>query len=112
MRPRADALRRALALVAGAMALAAAPAAARPIVVSPRGPFRTVTAAIAAAAPGDTVLVAPGVYAEPTLHVLRPLVLLGQPGAILDGQYRRAILRVSANDVVVRGLAFRNVGAS
>ena len=111
VKPRAE-VRRSAALALAGLVLAAAPVVARTIVVSPRGPVRTVTAALAAAAPGDTVLVEPGVYAEPTLRVLRPVVLLGRPGAVLDGQHQRAILRIFANDVVVRGLTFRNVGAS
>ncbi len=74
--------------------------------------MRTVTAAVAAAAPGDTVLVTAGVYAEPTITVTRPIVLLGRPGAVLDGQHRRAILRIETSGVTVRGLGFRAVGAS
>ncbi len=100
------------ALAAVLLALTAAGASARTIVVSPRGPVRSVGAAVAAAAPGDTVLVSAGVYAEPTITVTRPLVLLGRPGAVLDGEYRRAILKIEASGVVVRGLGFRDVGAS
>ncbi len=98
---------------AGALlALASASASARTIGVSPNGPARSVGQAVATAAPGDTVLVMGGIYREPTITVTRPLVLLGRPGAVLDGEHRRAILKIQANGVVVRGLEFRNVGAS
>ena len=93
-----------------AVALNAGPASARTIVVSP-GPG-ALSAAVRAAAPGDTIVVTAGVYAEPTIVIDRTLTLLGRPGAILDGARSGGILRVTANDVVIRGLVLRNVPES
>ncbi|HEX9109307.1 MAG TPA: nitrous oxide reductase family maturation protein NosD, partial [Longimicrobiales bacterium] len=117
MRQRALATVVAVVLGGGSLAAQAAPPArasshARTLVVSKTGPLRTVTAALAAAAPGDTLVVEAGVYAEPTIRIVRPVVLLGRPGAVLDGEHQRTIMRVFAPGVVVRGLAFRNVGES
>ena len=64
--------------------------------------------AVRAASPGDTIVVAPGTYREPTIVVDKPLTILGQPGAILDGSDATHILRIEADDVTVRGLTFRN----
>jgi len=104
-------VRRPAAALALAFALApAGRAAARTIVVAP-GPG-AISAAVRAAAPGDTIVVGAGVYEEPTILLDRPVVLLGRPGAILDGTRSRGILRVTADGVVVRGLTFRNVPES
>lgn len=91
-----------LLLLAGA---GAAPAQ-RVIVASPAGPG--VQQAVRMARAGDTVVVSEGVYAEPTIVIDRPLVLVGRGRAILDGANATHILRVVANDVTVRDLAFRN----
>ncbi|HET9984903.1 MAG TPA: nitrous oxide reductase family maturation protein NosD [Longimicrobiales bacterium] len=74
--------------------------------------FGSVTAAVRAAAAGDTIVVPAGVYREPTIVVGRPVTLVGRPGAVLDGEGKRAILLVRADDVTVRGLTLRNVGVS
>lgn len=90
----------ALALQAGALT------------VSPSGEFRTLASAIAAAPSGGTIRVAAGRYREPTIVVDRPLTLLGDSGAVLDGEGQREILVVRAPGVTVRGLTFRNTGTS
>lgn len=79
-------------------------------VVSPRGPVRTLAAAIAGASAGSRIIVEPGVYREPTIVVDRPVEIIGRPGAVLDGEGARQIMTVTAHDVTVRGLTFRDVG--
>lgn len=86
--------------------------AADTLVVSPTGPYRSVGDAVAAAPAGATVIVRAGVYREPTVEIDRQLTLEGEPGAVLDGEGERQILRVSADSVTVRGLTLRNVGRS
>lgn len=68
-------------------------------------------AAIAAAAPGTTISVPPGVYAGP-LHIDRPLTLEGQEGAVIDGGGTGDVVTVSAANVTLRGLTIRNSGSS
>src|SRR5690606_2002440 len=51
-----------------------------------------------------------GVYREPTITVDRPLELVGEPGAVLDGEGARGLLRITADDVTVRGLTLRHTG--
>lgn len=82
------------------------------LVVGPGGDHATVTAAVRAARTGDTVLVRAGHHAEPTITVTRPLVLLGEPGAILDGEGSHEIVVVAAPGVTVQGLRFMNTGTS
>ena len=98
------------ALVA-VLLLARAVGAQRMIEVRPGGPL-TIAQAARSARAGDQIVIARGVYREPTIVIDRPLTLLGEPGATLDGSAATHILRVEADDVTVRGLAFRNVAPS
>ena len=82
------------------------------IVVSPAGPVRTLAAAIAKAPRGARVEVRAGVYREPTIGVDKPLTIVGDRGAVLDGEGKRQIMTISADSVTVRGLTFRNVATS
>lgn len=78
------------------------------LVVGQGGSYATIQSAIAAARPGDTVRVLPGFYAE---HVVvnRPVVLLGEPGAVLSGQGHGTVLTVLAT-ATVRGFTIQDSG--
>lgn len=82
------------------------------IVVGPDGPGSTVTGAVAQAAPGDRIVVRAGIYREPTIVVDKPLTIVGEGEAVLDGEDLRTILHIEADSVTVRNLHFRNVGTS
>ena len=93
---------------AGAVALAlilAAPAAAATVAVQPGA----LQGAVRDAAPGDVLVLAPGVHPGPVV-IEKPLTLRGQPGAIVDGGGVGQVIRIVAPDVVVRGLTVRNSG--
>jgi nitrous oxidase accessory protein len=94
----------------GVIALAHVPV--RTIVVSPNGPVATLASAIAQARDGDKIVVRPGVYREPTIVVNKRLEIVGEGDAIIDGESKRQIMTISADDVTVRHLHFRNVGVS
>lgn len=64
---------------------------------------------IAAAAPGETVTVAPGIYRE-HLRIDKPLTLIGEPGAIIDGGGSGDIVEITAPDVTLKGFTIRNTG--
>jgi nitrous oxidase accessory protein len=85
---------------------------AGPLVVSPGGRYPTVASAVAAAPAGATITISAGHYREPTIVVDRPLTLIGDSGAVLDGEARHEILVVRAPNVVVRNLTFVNTGFS
>jgi nitrous oxidase accessory protein len=67
---------------------------------------------IAAAQQGDTVLVKKGVYKEGNLQLTKSIILLGEKGAILDGEGKYEILTVSGQGIVVKGFTFQNSGYS
>lgn len=102
-----------VAAVLLASALSPADAQRRDIVVDPSGAVRTIGAALAAARPGDRIVVRAGTYREPTLVVRTPGVVLDGDGwPVLDGEGKRAVLIVQADDVVIRGLVVKNTGVS
>ncbi|HSE28106.1 MAG TPA: nitrous oxide reductase family maturation protein NosD [Gemmatimonadales bacterium] len=70
----------------------------------------TIAEAVRRAPPGGRVVVPAGTWREPTITVDRPLEIVGQPGAVLDGGGHHGLLLVTADDVTVRGLTLRNTG--
>ena len=102
-----------------AFALTSAQPNARAIVVDPQGEVGAVTtigAALAAARPGARIVVRAGRYREATLRITMPLTIEGsdggEGGAVLDGEGRRGLIVIAADDVTVRGLVLRNTGTS
>lgn len=67
---------------------------------------------IAAAPPFARVTIPAGVYREPTITITRPVELVADSGAILDGDGLRTVIVVQADDVTIRGLTIRNTGSS
>ena len=111
--PRASSRAQRRIAISGAMlcAVVAAPSlpAQRTLEVSPG---ISIARTIARANAGDRIVVTRGVYTEPTIVVDRPLTIVGEPGAIIDGSNATHTLRIEADDVTVRGLEFRNVSPS
>jgi nitrous oxidase accessory protein len=84
---------------------------ARVLQVGPGGAYASPAAALEAARAGDTVRVAAGVY-RGGLVVDRSVVLLGERGAVLDGEGRGTVVTVAADSVVLRGFVIRESGRS
>jgi nitrous oxidase accessory protein len=105
-------MNRRVALVPIFLASAGTLAAQRRLDVSPAGPYRAIASAVAAARPGDRVIVHAGVYREALVTIDKPLALEGEGAAVLDGEFKHGLILVAADDVTVRGLVLRNVGTS
>ena len=80
--------------------------------VSPAGPVRSITAALALVARGGTIIVHPGTYRDTTIVVSKPVTIVGENYPVLDGESKRQIMTVTADSVTLRGLEFRNVGVA
>lgn len=74
--------------------------------------YSSVTAAVAAAEEGDTVLVRGGHYVEPTIRITKPLTLEGLDWPILDASGEGGVVHVLADHVTVRGFVLQNSGFS
>jgi nitrous oxidase accessory protein len=68
-------------------------------------------ALIRAAEPGSVVRVGPGLYRE-HIRIDKPLTLIGEPGAIIDGDGSGDIVEIAAADVTLSGFVIRNTGIS
>ena len=75
------------------------------------GDARALAAAIATGGRADTVQVGAGRY-RGQLVIDRPLVLLGEPGAILDGDRAGTVVTIRADSVVIAGFTIERSGRS
>ena len=89
------------------MALAGTVHAAR-VVRVPAQPGAAV-AALAVAAPGDTLVLAAGVHTGP-LTITVPIVLRGETGAVVDGGGRGSVIIVAAGGAAIEHLGVRASG--
>ena len=96
-----------LPLFAAALVFAAGTACAATVTVAPGG----LEGALAAAVPGDTLVLAPGTHPGPVV-VRKPVTLIGEPGAVIDGGGEGNAVTVFAPDVTVRNVEVRNSGIS
>lgn len=69
-----------------------------------------IRATIERAAPGDTLFVPGGYYAEGNIAINKSLTLIGLDWPILDGQYRDEIITINTSNVCIRGFEIRNSG--
>jgi nitrous oxidase accessory protein len=60
----------------------------------------------------DTVFVKEGVYFEYNIAIGKPLTIIGENGAIIDGQKQGTILKVQTTNATISGLTLRHVGLS
>lgn len=81
------------------------------LVVSPNGPYRTITEALALAQDGDTIEVRGGVYPGPLVVDKRvTLVGVGDPPPEIDGGGRGTVVHIQAAGAGLRGFVVRNSG--
>ncbi|HEX6914331.1 MAG TPA: nitrous oxide reductase family maturation protein NosD [Chitinophagaceae bacterium] len=85
---------------------------AKTIKVGKQQAFSSVTAALAAANAGDTILVYPGTYREGNIVITKPVYLKGIQYPVIDGAHRYEALSIRANNVTVEGLKVVNTGNS
>lgn len=74
--------------------------------------IKSIKKAVANALPFDTIVVEKGIYKEGNIVIAKPICLIGQPGAILDGEKKFEILTLSGKTFKVTGIQFRNSGTS
>lgn len=60
----------------------------------------------------DTIILKPGLYREHDLIIDKPLTLLGEGDAVIDGENKGEVLRVTSDSVHIEGFKIINVGTS
>jgi nitrous oxidase accessory protein len=74
--------------------------------------YQTITAAVAVAKNGDTVLVDKGIYFEKNIIIYKSIVLKGIDHPVLDGENKYENISVKANNVTVDGFLLQHTGVS
>jgi nitrous oxidase accessory protein len=69
----------------------------------------TLAAAIAGANPGDVLVLSGGAYLGP-VTIDRPLTLVGDSTAVIDGQGKGTVITIAAEDVALSGLTITGSG--
>ncbi len=82
------------------------------ITVCPDCPVSGIARAIAQAAPHDTLRVARGTYREYGITIDKPLTIIAEDGAVIDGEAQGEIMTITSDSVTVDGLFLKNVGVS
>jgi len=72
---------------------------------------QTISALIAAASPGDTVVVPPGTYRE-QLVIDKPITLAGEGRPVIDGGGTGDVILVTADGVTIRGFVIQGSGTN
>jgi nitrous oxidase accessory protein len=83
-----------------------------PIVVSPTGPLTSVAEAVRIAPAGARIVVRAGNYREAPIVIDRPLTIVGEGRPVIEPLEATTLIRVTADDVTVRGLVLANVTPS
>lgn len=85
---------------------------ARELVVGFESPYTTISKAVEAASDGDKLVIKAGTYREPTIIINKSLEIIGEDGAVLDGEGKHEIMYVEAENFTARNLTFINAGVS
>ncbi|MEP0984282.1 nitrous oxide reductase family maturation protein NosD [Ekhidna sp.] len=68
--------------------------------------------AVIIANPHDTLLIKSGRYACENIEIKKPLTIIGEDGAVLDGKMTGYVLRLLADSITISGLKIINAGKS
>ena len=74
--------------------------------------YKTITDAIAAAQPGDTILVDKGTYREKNIIINKRILLRGIDLPVLDGEKKYQIISVNADGAIIEGFRIVRSGVS
>jgi nitrous oxidase accessory protein len=83
---------------------------ANTITVDKTGEYKSIKTAIAAAQPGDTILVTSGLYKEGNIIIKKSLTIQGLGFPILSGENKHEIFTIHAHHITIRGLKFIDTG--
>src|SRR5690349_1780006 len=61
---------------------------------------------------GDTILLEKGYYRESNIIIDKSIYLIGIDGPVLDGEKKNQILTATGQNILIKGIHFRNAGYS
>ena len=74
--------------------------------------YSSIKEAIRAASPHDTISIQQGTYFESEIEINKPLAIIGVNKPVIDGQFNKGIIGVTADSVILKGLIIQNVEIS
>ena len=77
--------------------------------VSGTGSRRSIAETVREAPAGSTIIVRPGIYREPPIVIDRSLTIIGEGRPVIEPKEAGTLVRIVANDVVLRGLTLTTV---
>lgn len=80
--------------------------------ICPSCEMKSLQQAVYLAKPHDTLIIKSGVYSVVDLELTKPITLLGEKGAILNGQNKSYVLKLLADSITISGLKIINAGKS
>ena len=84
----------------------------RQIEVCPTCPVSSIQEGINLAASGDTVLIREGLYKEHDIQINRPIELIAEGNAVIDGENKGTVFSIHTDNFRLKGLTIINVGQS
>lgn len=85
---------------------------AQDVTVDPNGEIRTLTEAIQLASDGDKIIIKPGIYREGPIIIDKSVEIIGEGYPEFDGEEKHEVIKVTADDVIIRGIKVTNVGVA
>ena len=82
---------------------------AKTIVVCPNCKINSINKAVIYSSPKDTIIIKGGLYKENNIKIKHPLTIIGQNNPIIDGSKGGYIFYVTAPDVTIKGITFKNI---
>lgn len=83
---------------------------ARTFIVGEKQKIKSIRAALEASSDGDTIIVTAGTYIEGTLLITKSILLIGINEPVISGDSKNEIVKVKADNVVIRGFIFKDAG--
>lgn len=83
---------------------------ARTFIVGEKQKIKSIRAALEASSDGDTIIVTAGTYIEGTLLITKSILLIGMNEPVISGDNKNEIVKVKADNVVIRGFIFKDAG--
>lgn len=87
------------------------PAAASAAVIR-TGPSRLLQEVADKASPGDTIMLAPGLYKQHDIIIRKPLSIIGENYPVFDGEKLHQVFIITAANVHIQGITVQNTGRS
>ncbi len=84
----------------------------RIIITGPGQSVITFKKAVELAKDYDTILLKKGIYKEGNVPITRSITIIGEAGAVLDGENKNELLTISGKNITVKNILFRNAGYS